>query len=63
MALVAVLLPLLLLGGLLALGWYEDLMLGPPRRRKRHLRLVPDPVEEASPAASGEAAPARRHAA
>lgn len=63
MALVAVLLPPLLLGALLVLGWYEDLMLGPPRR-KRHLRLVPAPVEEPAPAAaSGEAAPGRRHAA
>lgn len=57
MALVAVLLPPVLLGALLALGWYEELMLGPPRRRGRHLRLVPDPVEEPAPAAPAEAAP------
>ncbi|MBL0779535.1 MULTISPECIES: hypothetical protein [Streptomyces] len=63
MALVAVLLPLVLLGALLALGWYEELMLGPPRRRVRHLRLVPDPVDEPAQAAPAEAAPARRHAA
>ncbi|MBT3160211.1 hypothetical protein KQH42_29245 [Streptomyces sp. CHA1] len=63
MALVAVLLPPLLLGALLALGWYEELMLGPPRRRARHLRLVPDPVDESGPAAPAEAAAARRHAA
>ncbi|MFI0211792.1 hypothetical protein ACH4OV_24370 [Streptomyces diastaticus] len=63
MALVAVLLPLLLLGALLALGWHEELMLGPPRRRARHLRLVPDPGEEPAPPSPAEAAPARRHAA
>ncbi|MGX1708000.1 hypothetical protein ACWIFI_01590 [Streptomyces albidoflavus] len=62
MALVAVLLPPVLLGALLALGWYEELMLGPPRHRGRHLRLVPDPVDEPAPAAA-EAAPVRRHAA
>ncbi len=62
-ALVAVLLPLVLLGALLALGWYEELMLGPPRRRVRHLRLVPDAVDEPAQAAPAEAAPARRHAA
>ncbi|MYW60171.1 MULTISPECIES: hypothetical protein [unclassified Streptomyces] len=63
MALVAVLLPPVLLGALLALGWYEELMLGPPRRRGRHLRVVPDPVDEPAPAAAAEAAPVRRHAA
>ncbi len=63
MALVAVLLPPILLGALLALGWYEELMLGPPRRRGRHLRLVPDPVEEPRRTSPAEAAPARRHAA
>ncbi|MFG3281429.1 hypothetical protein [Streptomyces sp. NPDC048111] len=74
MVLVAVLLPNLMLAVVLALGRYEEFMLGVDEggaepRRERHLFAVPDlpPVEEAAdrdPRPShASPAPARRHAA
>ncbi|MBT2382962.1 hypothetical protein [Streptomyces sp. ISL-11] len=62
MVVVALLLPPLLLCGILAMGRYEERLLGAPdadadtpRHGRRHLRVVPGPPSrEPSPADSGE---------